>query len=574
MYKFCLLTLMRPKDGKGCGGAEFLFFALDPSDLRDESRRFRLTPADINLLNPNTGTCPIFHGERDARITLQVYRNLPVIDSERDRASGWLPAVAFVFEMNKHAHLFLDAHTFLTKSRPADGHQRFDENGEAWVSLFEAKQIHQYDHRFSTYESSLSNTAPKEPTADEYANPAWLPMPRQYVRVADYVDSCRRRGIETGWHLTYRDVTNASNERTSIFAILPDVPMGNTWTLTLESASAAECGCFVADMNSFVHDFLARRKVGGSHLNFFVLRQLPAIPRREYSKVCDWDSTNPQANWVIARMLELTYTAWDLEGFGKDCGYDGPPFRWDEARRFLLRCELDAAYFHLYGLARDDVAYILDTFPIVKRKDEAKFGTYRTRDQILAIYDAMQTATATGVAYQTLLDPPPANIRAAHPFDWSKKPLALPDEPRVAIEPVANYAPAVMLELVYLNNGVIEWELLRKAWRLLADPDRLARLGEKQAESVARAWRKHFRDKLQRGDLIDTLSGFCHAGTLDIGSRDGVRVVRLLNENEYKHLPHVSCDARLALAVAATLPPEVDATEDKRVSALENGLRR
>jgi hypothetical protein len=54
-----------------------------------------------------------------------------------------------------------------------------------------------------------------------------------------------------------------------------------------------------------------------------------------------------------------------------DCGYDGPPCRWDEARCFLLRCELDAAYFHLYGIAHDDVDYIMDTFPIVRRKDEA-----------------------------------------------------------------------------------------------------------------------------------------------------------------------------------------------------------
>ena len=82
-------------------------------------------------------------------------------------------------------------------------------------------------------------------------------------------------------------------------------------------------------------------------------------------------------------MLELTYTAWDLEPFAKDCGYDGPPFRWDEERRFLLRCELDAAYFHLYGIARDDVDYIMETFPIVKRKDEAQHGEYRTKRVIL-----------------------------------------------------------------------------------------------------------------------------------------------------------------------------------------------
>lgn len=85
----------------------------------------------------------------------------------------------------------------------------------------------------------------------------------------------------------------------------------------------------------------------------------------------------------------LVDTAHDVAPFARDCGYDGPPFRWDEERRFRLRCELDAAFFRLYQLPRDDVAYILDTFPIVRRHDEQRFGTYRTKDTILALFDEM-----------------------------------------------------------------------------------------------------------------------------------------------------------------------------------------
>jgi hypothetical protein len=98
-----------------------------------------------------------------------------------------------------------------------------------------------------------------------------------------------------------------------------------------------------------------------------------------------------------------------------------PPFRWDEQRRFLLRCELDAAYFHLYGIARDDVDYIMETFPIVKRKDVAAHGEYRTKRVILEIYDAMQQAMDSGQPYQTRLDPPPADPSVAHggePPEW------------------------------------------------------------------------------------------------------------------------------------------------------------
>ena len=138
---------------------------------------------------------------------------------------------------------------------------------------------------------------------------------------------------------------------------------------------------------------------------------------------CPWSRiAQALCDWLLPRVLELTYTAWDLEPFAQDCGWSGPPFRWDEERRFLLRCELDAAFFHLYLPAeangdwrpadgetaadlarlkasfptpRDAVAYIMDTFPIVRRKDEAKFdGDYRTKRVILEIYDAMPSPSA------------------------------------------------------------------------------------------------------------------------------------------------------------------------------------
>ena len=58
---------------------------------------------------------------------------------------------------------------------------------------------------------------------------------------------------------------------------------------------------------------------------------------------------------------------------------------------------------------------VFQWFPIVKRKDEAAHGEYRTKRVILEIYDAMQQAIETGQPYQTLLDPPPADPRVAHP---------------------------------------------------------------------------------------------------------------------------------------------------------------
>jgi hypothetical protein len=185
-----------------------------------------------------------------------------------------------------------------------------------------------------------------------------------------------------------------------------------------------------------VFDYVGRQKLGGLHYTYFILKQLTLLPPHGYNETCRWDNgVQGLSDWLLPLVLELIYTAWDLESFAKDCGWNGPPFRWDEERRFLLRCELDAAFFHLYlpaivdgkwkparvaeGAVRDEtpeelaelkrhfptprdaVDYIMDTFPIVRRKDEEKHGEYRTKRIVLEIDDEMAEATRTGKPYQT-----------------------------------------------------------------------------------------------------------------------------------------------------------------------------
>lgn len=121
-------------------------------------------------------------------------------------------------------------------------------------------------------------------------------------------------------------------------------------------------------------------------------------------------------DFIGHRVIELAYTTYDMSSFGADLGYVGSPFRWDEDRRQQIRAELDALFFHLYGISREDADYILDTFPIVRRKDEAKYGSYRTKELILAEYDRMAAAGLTldnplvdGENYTSTLTPPPGH---------------------------------------------------------------------------------------------------------------------------------------------------------------------
>ena len=117
-----------------------------------------------------------------------------------------------------------------------------------------------------------------------------------------------------------------------------------------------------------------------------MVEQLPVIAPDDYDRRFG-DKT--ARDLVRDHVLRLTYTANDMAPFARDLGYDGSPFIWDEEERRHLRARLDALHFHLYGLSREDAGYVLDTFPIVRRQDEAAFGSYRTRDLILAYMNAL-----------------------------------------------------------------------------------------------------------------------------------------------------------------------------------------
>ena len=141
-------------------------------------------------------------------------------------------------------------------------------------------------------------------------------------------------------------------------------------------------------------DYVTRQKAAGTNLSWFIVEQLPVIAPGDY----DRQFGNTTARELVRdHVLRLTYTSHDMAPFARDLGYGGPPFTWDEEERRHLRARLDALYFHLYGLDRDDAGYVLGTFPIVRRQDEARFGRYRTRDLILAYMNALSAGDAETV---------------------------------------------------------------------------------------------------------------------------------------------------------------------------------
>lgn len=397
-------------------------------------RSYPLTGRDIQLLNPNTGTCPVFRNRRDAEITLGIYRRVPVLIDETKEESGnpWGISFMTMFHMSNDSHLFRpsaqNSETFddlLKEGWSLDGNVLV-RGEERLLPLYEAKMLHHYDHRFSTYENATEKqlavgTLPRF-TVAQHQDASAVPLPRYWVPEQDVptgeVDKNGKpvmapgvssrltaRGWSRDWLLGWRDICRASDERTMINFAFPRVaaPDGTLLMLPQEDPVAALVAC----LSSFVLDFATRQKVGGTHLKFFTANQLPVIAPAQVT---------PHAAFINPRILELTCNATDMASFARDLGDTGAPFRWDSDRRAVIRAELDALFFHLYGITRDDAAYILDTFNVTRDNDIKAHGEYRTKNLILAEYDRMAVAGLTlenpltegeSGTYRSTLTPPP-----------------------------------------------------------------------------------------------------------------------------------------------------------------------
>lgn len=201
------------------------------------------------------------------------------------------------------------------------------------------------------------------------------------------------------WFMGWRDITSAHVYRTVIASVVPRVGLGNNFPIMLfdGSISSHYYAVLLGNLSALVLDFVARHKVGGTHLNYFIYKQLPVLHPNHY--------TEADLDFIVSRVLELTYTSHDLRPWAEDLGYSGPPFGFDPERRAQLRAELDAYYARLYSLTRDELRYILDpadvmgedypseTFRVLKNNELRQFGEYRTRRLVLEAWDKQAKIT-------------------------------------------------------------------------------------------------------------------------------------------------------------------------------------
>lgn len=353
--------------------ADFVFFAHDLRELRDRNRHIELSASDMKLMNPNTRTCPVFRDRRSAELTKAIYRRVPVL-IDRTRKQGGNPwGIRFVtmFHQTNDAKLFETADTLEKKGCRLDGN-RWVKGKSIYLPLYEAKMIQAYDHRAASVEVVESNWVRQgqtvEPTLVEYQNHEHVAMPRWWVS-SEAVGRVLR-GEQPPALLVYKDVTSPTNQRTMIAAFVPLAGVVNSAPLiATEGVSWRRRCCLLGNLNSMAYDFVARQKVGNVHLNFFIVEQLPTFTPDVYDDPCPWDKKQTLEQWISDRVLKLSCTANDMKPLAEACGMNPPVHKWKPEERDELMAELDAAYFILYGIDRDEVIYVLTTFQGTRAKD-------------------------------------------------------------------------------------------------------------------------------------------------------------------------------------------------------------
>ncbi len=384
--KFCLMTL----GPHGAERADFAFFSTNVDHLADRRRHFDLSPTEIRAINPNTRTMPVFRSQADAELTKKIYDRIPVLVDDNKKINGnpWGNRFMRMFDMTTDSEWFVSIDESVASFRRGIGCEM---DGSAYLPLYEAKMVHQYDHRWATYKHVRRSYIDEMDAVK--GNTKIETMPRYWVSEDEVKTRLKESGWNKNWLLGYRSITNATNERTVILSIIPVSAVGNSMPIILMNnhMSAAHVLAYLANWNSLPLDYVARQKIGGTNLNYIYMKQMPIIDPGAYRRY--------HLDFIYPRVLELIYTSDAMQPFALDMGYNGRCFVFDPQRRAVLRAELDAFFARLYSLTRDELRFILDpsdvfgqdypteTFRVLKKNDIQRYGEYRTAKLVLSAWD-------------------------------------------------------------------------------------------------------------------------------------------------------------------------------------------
>ena len=436
MFKFCLLTAGKAQAEPKTVSGGFYLTRID--HLFDPNRIYTLRTDDFERFNPNTKLCPIFRTSKDAELAAKIYRKAQILVNEGNGDNPWGVRFSMLFNMASASSLFF-TRKHLDELGAKQESNSYYLGGKEYVPLYEGKMIWLYNHHYGSFPNEYEvehrpNAIDSTPVAD-LEDPNSIINPWYWVCKDDVMDRLRKEDKDGNviwewkhsYYIAFRDVTNATNERTCVASLMPSgMAAGDNVPLVFTSWGVIPSIFFFATISSLVFDYIARQKVGGSHMNIFIMEQQPFLTPDQIP-----DAIKPS---IIERVAELCYFNHDLDGWMYELWYDDEmtddirtalllrlaecndlsfdssklatldfslmsPYIYNEERRAVAQAELDAIFAHLYGLTTEDLRYILDpedicgkgcineTFRVLRDNEIRQYSEYRTKRLVLEAWN-------------------------------------------------------------------------------------------------------------------------------------------------------------------------------------------
>ncbi|MCJ7430179.1 N-6 DNA methylase [Candidatus Bathyarchaeota archaeon] len=396
--RFCLLTIASKSNPQT--KSDFAFLLSNTEQLSDQERRIILTPEEIALINPNTKTLATFQSRRDAEIVKNLYRKHPVLIDENNNTNPWNIEYLQIYHMTADAELFQGntKEALLERGFTLLPNGIFVKEIERYLPLLEAKLFNQLDHRFATFEEVDAENRLRrragtdQPTIEQKKNADYEIVSRYWVSERDFKLVSNKHSWNHKWAFAFRNITRMTTDtRSAMGTIIPWMPMGNSASILLFRGEVPvnDALLFTGVFTSIIFDYILRQKMGGTNLNSFILKQLPAPTASDLRlmNIAKDGYTQCAATYLENRLIKLVWTSKSLDAFATEAGFVGGPFVWDEPERFKLRIEIDATIAKIYGVSKEDFAHIIDSFRILRDKDVSVHGSFVTKDELLKEYD-------------------------------------------------------------------------------------------------------------------------------------------------------------------------------------------
>lgn len=414
-FKFCLITAGKAQAEPRTVSGGFYLTRID--HLLDPRRIYTLRTDDFARFNPNTKLCPIFRTAKDANLTAKIYRNAPILINDETNENPWGIRFMMMFNMASASSLFYTRKQLDDMGGELHGNS-YNVGNEIYVPLYEGKMFWHYNHHYAEFPneyevqkrpSSINSTLIGTLADSNSSITPWYWVKKSLVDER-LTDKDRNGNVRWQWkhsyYIAFRDVTNATNERTCVATLMPSgVAAGHKAPLVFTSRSLIPSACFAAMLSSLVFDYVARQKVGGSSMALFIMKQQPVLTSDQIPSATQWK--------IVKRVAELCYFNHDMDDWASELWEKmneeqraelpqlgaQQPWIYNPERKAILQAELDAIFAHLYGLNTENLRYILDpedvcgkgcineTFRVLKDNEIRQYGEYRTKRLVLEAWN-------------------------------------------------------------------------------------------------------------------------------------------------------------------------------------------